>query len=47
MGLKGNGYDGYASVEYSRKWYPEDLPVPEIGMKESVDYMKDTIRSLE
>jgi sugar phosphate isomerase/epimerase len=45
-GLAAVGYDGYVSVEYTRKWYPEDLPVPEVGMQHSADYLRKLIGRL-
>jgi sugar phosphate isomerase/epimerase len=45
-GLAAGGYDGFVSVEYTRKWYPEDLPVPEIGMQHSVDYLRRLISGI-
>jgi len=36
--LKKVGYRGYVSDEYERYWYPDDLPVPEIGMKHNLEY---------
>lgn len=41
------GYRGYLSVEYSRKWYPEDLPVPGIGLKESVNFLRECLAVLQ
>ena len=38
--LKAVGYRGYISDEYEYYWYPEDLPVPEIGMKHNLEYCK-------
>lgn len=38
--LKEAGYSGYLSVEYTRKWYPEDLPAAEIGMKHCLRYLR-------
>jgi len=40
------GYRGYLSVEYSRKWYPEDLPIPEIGLKQSLDHLRACLGGL-
>lgn len=34
------GYDGYLSLEYERRWHPQDLPLAEIGMKKGSDYLK-------
>ncbi len=33
--LVAHGYDGSYSLEYEYRWYPEDLPVPEVGIPES------------
>jgi len=40
------GYNGYLSVEYGSKWYPEDLPPPEEGLKESVEFIRECLSRL-
>lgn len=41
--VKEYGYDGWMSLEYERRWHPDDIPDASIGMKKSADYL----RSLE
>lgn len=38
--LRANGYDGYLSLEYERRWLGDELPKAEIGMKAGTDYLK-------
>ncbi len=38
--LRARGFAGWHSVEYERRWYPDQLPPPEIGMKQCVDYLR-------
>jgi len=38
--LKKHGYDGWLSLEYERRWHPQDLPDASVGMKKSLDYLK-------
>lgn len=45
--LKNTGYDGYISVEYTyKKAYEGELPVPEIGMKHSLDYLRGLLKAI-
>jgi sugar phosphate isomerase/epimerase len=37
------GYDGCLSFEYEKKWYPDDLEDAEVGMKASVEFVKNTL----
>ena len=41
------GYGGYLSVEYGSKWYPEDLPPPEEGLRESVEFIRKCLKDLK
>ena len=41
--VKEYGYEGWMSLEYERRWHPDDIPDASIGMKQSVEYL----RSLE
>jgi sugar phosphate isomerase/epimerase len=34
------GYDGWLSLEYERRWHPQDIPDARIGMKESARYLR-------
>ncbi|MCY3831436.1 MAG: sugar phosphate isomerase/epimerase [Chloroflexi bacterium] len=36
------GYEGFYSLEYERRWYPDQLPPPAIGMKQSLDFLRGT-----
>ena len=38
--MKADGYDGWLSLEYERRWHPDDIPDASIGMKKSADYLK-------
>ena len=38
--IKSKGYDGWLSLEYERRWHPDDIPDASIGMKKSMDYLK-------
>lgn len=41
--VKEHGYDGWLSLEYERRWHPDDIPDASIGMKKSADYLKTII----
>jgi len=36
------GYAGYYSLEYERRWFPEQLPAPASGMKQCLDFLRAT-----
>lgn len=36
------GYDGFYSIEYERRWYPDQLPPPAAGMKQCLDFLRGT-----
>lgn len=38
--VKELGYDGWLSLEYERRWHPDDIPDASIGMKKSIDYLR-------
>lgn len=38
--IKEHGYDGWLSMEYERRWHPDDIPDASIGMKKGADYIK-------
>lgn len=38
--VKAHGYDGWLSMEYERRWHPDDIPDASIGMKKGADYIK-------
>jgi sugar phosphate isomerase/epimerase len=45
--LKRSGYDGWLSLEYERRWYPDLLPPAEIGMKAGADLLRRILRDLD
>lgn len=38
--VKAHGYDGWLSMEYERRWHPDDIPDASIGMKKGAEYIK-------
>ena len=38
--VRERGYDGWLSMEYERRWHPDDIPDASIGMKKGADYLK-------
>ncbi|UCF99453.1 MAG: sugar phosphate isomerase/epimerase, partial [Spirochaetaceae bacterium] len=38
--LTAQGFDGWLSLEYERRWYPYDLPPAAEGMKKGLDYVR-------
>lgn len=44
--VKEHGYNGWLSLEYERRWHPADIPDASIGMKKSVDCLKEIISRL-
>jgi len=45
--LHDKGYNGWLSLEYERRWHPDDIPDASIGMKKSVEYLRETFLSLK
>lgn len=41
--VKQHGYDGWLSMEYERRWHPDDIPDASIGMKKGADYIKSIL----
>lgn len=41
--LKMAGYEGYLSLEYERRWHPDILPPPEVGMVESLRFVRSVL----
>lgn len=41
--VKETGYDGWLSLEYERRWHPDDIPDASVGMKKSAEYLKSII----
>lgn len=40
------GYEGWLSLEYERRWHPDDIPDASVGMKESAEYLKKCFQEL-
>ena len=38
--VKEYGYEGWMSLEYERRWHPDDIPDASIGMKKSAAYLR-------
>ena len=38
--VKKQGYDGWLSLEYERRWHPKDIPDASIGMKQALEYLR-------
>ena len=38
--VKDHGYTGWLSLEYERRWHPDDIPDASIGMKKSIDFLR-------
>lgn len=34
------GYEGWLSLEYERRWHPDDIPDASVGMKASAEYLR-------
>lgn len=34
------GYDGWLSLEYERRWHPDDIPDASIGMRKSLEFLR-------
>lgn len=41
--VKKCGYDGWLSLEYERRWHPDDIPDASVGMKKSIEYLRKII----
>lgn len=39
-------YDGWLSLEYERRWHPDDIPDASEGMKKSADYVRAVIKTI-
>lgn len=44
--MKDRGYDGWLSLEYERRWHPQDIPDASIGMKQSAAYLRSCLKQL-
>lgn len=38
------GYDGFYSLEYERRWHPDQLPPAHVGLKRSIEYLQSIAR---
>lgn len=45
--IREQGYDGWLSLEYERRWHPDDIPDASIGMKQSISYLRKLLLQLE
>jgi len=43
--LASQGYKGWLSLEYERRWYPHDLPPAGEGMKRGLEYVRGLLSS--
>ena len=41
------GYEGWLSLEYERRWHPDDIPDASIGMYRSAAYLKECFKQLK
>jgi len=41
------GYDGWLSLEYERRWHPEDLPPAADGMRRSAEHVRRMLAELQ
>jgi len=37
-------YDGFYSIEYERRWFPDQLPPPAVGMRQCLEFLRGTER---
>ena len=44
--LKEQGFAGFLSLEYERRWYPHDLPPAADGMKRGLDYVRALLEKM-
>jgi L-ribulose-5-phosphate 3-epimerase len=45
--LAAQGFEGWLSLEYERRWYPYDLPPAREGMKQGFEYIKALLARME
>ena len=45
--LKSQGFNGWLSLEYERRWYPNNLPPAEEGMKKGLTYIRSILSKLQ
>lgn len=39
-------YDGWLSLEYERRWHPDDIPDASEGMKKSAEYVRAVLKTI-
>lgn len=44
--MKDRGYPGWLSLEYERRWHPQDIPDAAVGMNQSAEYLRKVIGGL-
>lgn len=44
--VKAHGYEDWLSLEYERRWHPDDIPDASIGMKKSIEYLRKVFETL-
>ena len=44
--MKEHSYTGWLSLEYERRWHPDDIPDASVGMKKCADYLHRVIAKL-
>jgi len=44
--LKTMGYDGWLSLEYERRWHPQDIPDASVGMYKSAKYLRECMSNM-
>lgn len=44
--LAAQGFAGWLSLEYERRWHPDDLPPAEDGMRRGAEYVRSLMKSL-
>jgi sugar phosphate isomerase/epimerase len=42
--LSASGYNGYICDEYEKFWYPDQLPEPETGMAENLNWVRERLK---
>lgn len=41
------GYEGWLSLEYERRWHPDDIPDASVGMKKSAEYLRKCFKEIQ
>lgn len=44
--VKKHGYEDWLSLEYERRWHPDDIPDASIGMKKSIEYLRKILKEI-